>query len=530
MRTKKNIFASVGLALLCAFGTSAHAVTQPYNPNNILRDDILINTGTMSAQDVQNFLNNQGSCLASVSPANLGSGNTQTAAQIIASAANTYGVNPQVILTTLQKEQSLITQNCSQLDNQMVLSGSAPFTYLNTAMGYDVPDVLGVGTCLYTFVAQLTGANCTTSGGTNHYAGAPASMRTNFDSNAVGPGGTSPFPQSFTVQQYSDQPGTITVSPVSKATSLLYRYTPYAYYGNYNFYTIFQKFFGNPTCATNLAVIHGDSSPESSVLYNGTRYPIDSLATLSAWGLDCQPVSTVSQATYNNYPAGQPVTQVFKNDSAPEVYIAQGGVRRHIRTSLYVHQLGLDNEPYSVLPAGLIAQLPEGAPMGFLVQASGSPAIYLSEAGNKYYVPDIPTIEAWGFSFSELVVVNPAYVSALPTAGNLSTLVKGSGPEIYVASLEQFVYAPSPARLQDWNMQGMPVTVLEDAFLQSLPKAGTLSRVTRGDGPDTYYIAGNKRWYVQSLGTLNQLINQYGATTYMAYTAISSIPYAGVMK
>ena len=533
MLTLKHLsVATLATLVLSVFGfaSSARATLLPYDPNNIIQDAIFLNTGSMSQQDIQNLLTNSGSCLATSDPSLFGPGNTQTAAQLIFQSAQSAGVNPQVILTTLQKEQSLLTKSCAFLDANQ---GS---TYaINHALGYNVPDVLFVGSCLYTFVAQLTGGTCTDSrdSSVNHYRSGPSSMRSSYDNNAVGPGGTSPYPQSFTINQpatINTSGGTMTISPWSKSTALLYRYTPYAYDGNYNFFNIFQTFFGNPTCGTHLSVIQGDASPETAVLFNGTRYTINSLATLAAWGLTCAPTSTIPQATYSAYPYGGQITQVVKSADGPEVYILQGGLRRHIRTSLYVHQLSLDNEPVTTLPAALLANVPEGPPLGFLVQASGTAAIYLSQANGKYYIPNIPTLAAWGFPLSELITVNPVYVNALPTIGNLTTLAKGSGVNIFVAALENLVYAPSVSRLQDWNMQNIPVTILDDSFLQSLPENGSLSRLTRGDGPDTYYIAGNQRWYVQSIKTLNQLVAQYGQTTRMDNTAISSIPYVGVKK
>lgn len=528
MNTTRFSYITVALFALFAgafllFPQKASASTMAYNPNNIIRDDIFLNTNTMSATDIQNFLTSKGSCLATVSPSRLGPGQTQTAAQIIYTAAlaanHGAGINPQVILVLLQKEQSLITKSCAQLD-----AGLGSTYALDRAVGYNVPDVLDVGNCLYTFSAQMLGNTCDG----DSYMSAPSSLRYNFDHNSVGKSGNYPFPKSFSVPEYSDRTGNITISPVTKATSLLYRYTPYAYYGNYNFFTIFQLFFGSPTCSTNLNVIHNSATGGSAVLYKNTRYPISSLESLRAWGLDCPPAADVSASVYNSYAAGSLISRVFKNSSAPEVYIVQNGVRRHISTSLYAGSLKLDKEPIGNLPSGLIQELPEGPPMGFLVKASNSPKIYFSQLNKKYYVPNIPTLEAWGFQLSELVTVNPAYLNNVPTAGNLSTLVKGSGINIFVASLHNFVYAPSTSRLADWNMEGMSVTLIDDAYLNSLPKRGDLSRLTRGTGPDTYYIENRRRYYVKNLSTSVYLEQLYGALTPMSDTAISALPYVGV--
>jgi hypothetical protein len=533
MKTLMRFFGA-SLALCFVFATiplRVQAGLIPYDPNNIIRDDIFMNVTSMSVQDIQSFLTSQGSCLATASPSDLGS-TGQTAAQIIAQAAaaanNGAGINPQVIMTTLQKEWSLITLGCSSLESLYGGFSGGPQVYLKRAAGYNVPDVLGVGSCLYSFTAQLLGNDCSSgNAGPGRYMGSPSSLRSSFDANRVGPGGSYPWPTPFTVQQYSDKAGNITVTPNTKATSALYRYTPYAYYGNFNFFNIFQTFFGNPICRTNLTVIKVPEGTESSVLYSGTRYPISSLDTLKAWGLDCVPVTYVTSAVYAGYPVGGSITRVFKEIEGPQVYIAQNGARRHIRTSLYVDQLGLSSEPFFELPAGLIAGIPETNPLGFLVQGTGQSAIYLAQASSKYYVADIPTLEAWGFPLSELVTVNPNYLTDLPTAGTLTSLVKGTGPDIYVATVRSFAYAPSVARLQDWGMQNITITNLDDSFLKSLPKLGPLSRLTRGTGTDTYYIENKKRYYVSTINAAANFERLYGSPTPMSDTAISAIPYAG---
>lgn len=495
-----------------------HAAGLTYNPNNIIRDDIFTNSGSMSVQDVQNFLAARGSCLANVDVSELG--NTgQSAAQLIVNAAQTNGINPQVLLVTLAKEQSLIDQSCAQLDNRQ------GHTYaLTHALGYNVPDVLGVGECLYSFTSQMLGNNC----GPDHYMGGPASMRWSFDNNKVGPGGSYAFPTAFTVQEYSDRAGNITITPRSKATAMLYRYTPYAYYGNYNFFNIYTSYFGNPAYGENFSIIKSNDIAEISVLYNGVRYPFVNMESINAWGVQNIPVSVISSFAYYNYPVGGIMSRVFKESDGPRVFVASHGVARHISTSSYVDTFGLSNELVGNLPQGLIFGLmPEGNPVGFLVKATGQNAIYLAQAGIKYYIADIPTIEAWGFQMSELIEVTPTELETVPTVGTLTTLVRGSGPDIFVATLHTFVYAPSTARLSDWNMERMSVTWLDDAFLNSLPKRGTLSRLTRGTGPDTYYIENKRRYYVSKLSTSIALESQYGTLTPMADTTISRIPYVG---
>jgi hypothetical protein len=125
-----------------ALHTSALA---PSNYTNYLIDDSVFRDNTaMSASDIETFLTNEGSGLKSfMDVENCGStsgphyayyatyyscGNSRLAAQIIYDASQAYGINPRVILATLQKEQSLVTDP------------SPAASQINFAMGYGCPD------------------------------------------------------------------------------------------------------------------------------------------------------------------------------------------------------------------------------------------------------------------------------------------------------------------------------------------------------------------------------------------------------
>ncbi len=73
-----------------------------YDKNNLITNAQLTNANTMNASQIQNFLTSQGSVLA-----NFSSGG-KTAAQRIYDDCQTHGINPQVVLVTLQKEKGLI--------------------------------------------------------------------------------------------------------------------------------------------------------------------------------------------------------------------------------------------------------------------------------------------------------------------------------------------------------------------------------------------------------------------------------------
>ena len=111
-------FASAGFIYFSNIKTvSAH------DPNNLISNGEFIAWQTWDANGIQSFLNTKGGTRLR----NFREGGL-TAAQIIANAARIYGINPVVILSTIQKEESLVESNTN-------------FDYrVRWAMGYGVCD------------------------------------------------------------------------------------------------------------------------------------------------------------------------------------------------------------------------------------------------------------------------------------------------------------------------------------------------------------------------------------------------------
>lgn len=141
MRLGKKILMAHSFAL--AIATFAVLLipndAQAYTQSRLIDNAIFDNSGSMNEAQIQSFLVSKGSCLATyrdIDPTWNGTQWTYTgdasAAYTIAKVSNTWGINPQVILATLQKEQSLISgKGCV-----------AP--QINSAMGYDCPDSGGL--------------------------------------------------------------------------------------------------------------------------------------------------------------------------------------------------------------------------------------------------------------------------------------------------------------------------------------------------------------------------------------------------
>jgi hypothetical protein len=218
-----------------------------YN-NRIMDDSLFTRTSSMSVNDIQTFLNARVPVCDSwhIDPATGSSPSTpwvclkdyidpstnKRASQIIYDIAQEKGVNPQVILVILQKEQSLITDTW-------------PFnSQYKWAMGYGCPESQSVCDSEYAGLYNQIRLGVTL-------------LRVGFDRNC---GNTSSYPGWYVSAQWKKN-ATPNVDGISTRldnciSGSLYNYTPHRpdsaynlrqgtyYYGNYNFIKFFNDWFG----------------------------------------------------------------------------------------------------------------------------------------------------------------------------------------------------------------------------------------------------------------------------------------------
>ena len=222
-----------------------------FEAGNIIDDVVFTNNQSMNISQIQAFLNSKVpicdtwhagfygtsgtwygppfTCLKDYSE------NGLSAAQIISNAAQTYKINPQVLLVLLQKEQSLITD-----------TWPASYQY-KTATGYGCPDGAPCNELYYGFTNQVNNA---------------ANMFRKIMDTA--PTWYTPYSLGSNYIQYNPDAGcggTI-VNIQNRSTQALYNYTPYqpnasvinagyglgdscGAYGNRNFYLFFTDWFGS---------------------------------------------------------------------------------------------------------------------------------------------------------------------------------------------------------------------------------------------------------------------------------------------
>lgn len=253
------VMATAGALAFTVLTPAEAAASSDFNPGRIIEDELFYDGQAMSAQQVQNFLNQQvphgtprslrnysqattGKLPDAYCPGGYLGAGSETAAEIIAKVGRGCGISQKALLVMLQKEQSLITT-------------VSPNDYAyQRAMGYACPDT-----------GPNFGANCDASyfGFQNQVWHAARQLKRYRDS-----GQFTWFPVGgYANVQHHPNPscGTQRIRIENHATAGLYYYTPYvpnssvlagrpdncAAYGNYNFNKLYKKWFGD---AVNISV------------------------------------------------------------------------------------------------------------------------------------------------------------------------------------------------------------------------------------------------------------------------------------
>lgn len=283
------------------------AASAAFNQNNIMSDYVYGNAGTMSAGQIDAFLNSfPNSCISTgkgfVSPSLNGYnpgynpsqgflyGGNVSAGTVIATAAQAYDLNPQVILATLQKEQSLVsgsagchyetppTQTCTGSDrpygtyDSCVTACQYAGGCVYIAMGYDcpyycVPNSTGFSKQIIKAAWKMKFVQQRSLGNYNWNVQKPGwdnsdDPLTSYDGYMT-QGVLKRNAASAPVEYDGLRPvnsGALTVHLGSGATASLYSFTPFTS-GNTNFVNIFEAWFGSTHAGPSMVLPRNSGNP-----------------------------------------------------------------------------------------------------------------------------------------------------------------------------------------------------------------------------------------------------------------------------
>lgn len=495
----------------------ALTVQPEFNPNLLVPDAAFHDTQTFGGPEgIQKFLESKQSILANTSADFLAKlrepndvvlkltlddpqpqlGRLRTAAELIWDASRASGLNPQVILVTLHKEQGLIS---NAIDPSRVQRA------LNFAMGFDCPDSSGCGNLFPGFYFQLFG-NVDTGG--NRYLGSVKSLMKSFSvTNGRGPD-VAGFPARVgdqirienTLGDYAGIAKQQIVTLGNRATAALYRYTPHVFNGNYNFWRFFTSWFKYPN-GTLLA------SAQDGLLYiiqNGTRQRLPAFVA-KARGLNLSTAITASPTELDTYPVGPTYgpadnTIVSLNGSL-FVFLDE---MIHPASAFVLNQRKLDvgkSLPLLAEEMGLFARGPQLTPAdGTVLKGSYSPEVYLVQKGVlKVYSPF--TFKQYRVA-DQVQIIPDAEIASYAKQGYVipkeGTLVQpASNSDVYLISEQRrLTLTPELFKNLQFNKKDV-VKLATDAEIASIP-IGPPATPREG----TYFsIPGSSEMYLFKNGT-----------------------------
>ena len=545
--------AAVLVALLAGLGLTAIQTAvaldgKKFDPGLIISDSVFFDFGTMTADDIQRFLDSQvpvcgssstgmpclknyktdtpektadvGKCAYMPAQTNI------SAAQIIYNISRACGINPRVLLVTLQKEQGLVQARIP-----------SPYMY-RAAMGYGCPDS-DPGICGKVWTGLFN--QLYKAAGQFQWYGDP-----NGSFTYLKPGRTVSISYHPSASRNC---GKASFTLKSQATANLYYYTPFvpnaaalanlrgtgdncSSYGNRNFWRFYWDWFGSPIGGGFLLK---SSTSDPYFISNDIKYPIADPELVKELG-PLGPLGEISKEYLDSFPTGIPLTRIIKTAPVNNVstyFFISGGKKYLIANCDQATNLGLDCQAAVTLTQVQLDALPTGAfrpdITGVAKTAAVAPALpsYFLISATKKYPVDCAKSHLLGFTCSTATERTSQELDALQTVrisaaalGISSMLNLADGSRVFIkngqkrevlddASLTAEgigATAPSPLKLTDFGYLpwGPPIAIDSSLFVnRDLGREGVLV------GGQFYDIdlATNKdidfsKWFTKSSGTL----------------------------
>ncbi|MDN3309944.1 hypothetical protein QWJ90_03255 [Microbacterium oryzae] len=491
-----------------------------FDAGDIVSDAVFYNSGAMSAAQIQTFLKSKVptcqsgyTCLkdfrmtTSTRKADTyctrpyaGAAN-ESAATIIAKVAQACGINPQVLLVMLQKEQGLVTH-----------TWPSDWRY-TIAMGMACPDTAACDTRYYGFQNQVYGA------ARQYQVYAKSSWFTWF-----------PVGKSSRVQYHPDAScGSGAVTIKNKATASLYYYTPYqpnaaalragygtgdacSAYGNRNFYNYFTDWFG-PTRAAMTGLIRVDS--RDIYLVNGTSKVHVTSATLAEYKAAFGAWREVSADAAAAYPTKGTASLFIRNATSGEVALLQGGKRHRFATCTQVAQWGGRCGTELALAASTYTSVGKGSAVTNVARRSSNGRLHIVSGSRLVPLYDSAAVAAYTGSSAPYAAVMSAAAQKKYTVAEMrfargSWVKRTTSARVYLPTSDKhLVYLPSWGLADEYGL-GRGV----DANVTSTTLTGYADKGTLG-----LFAKCGTTTYVAASGTLRPVSTTAGFSTTTLDTA-----------
>ena len=430
-----------------------------------------------------------------------------SAAQIIWNAAQQYGINPQVLIVTLQKEQGLVTDDWPY---------QRQYTY---AMGANCPDTpSGCDPAYSGFATQMNrGAYLF-----NHYKNNINDYNYNVGSNYI----------LWNVSSSGCGGGTVNIQNI--ATAMLYIYTPYqpnqaslnnmygtgdgcSAYGNRNFWRYFNDWFGSPTATFLLR----GSSPTVYLAVDGKKYAA-SAAALSAYGFSSIPVNVTSDSYLAGLEDNGLLTTLFQSPGDATVYLADNGHKIAFTSMTACTNWGMDcgsATAKKILPISIANLLPYYGTLQPLMNHKGT--VYKLSGGEKEPLLSPNALFERGYSWANVTPIASPLNAGQPAGAalpqKLSFVRFAAGPSIYFYDDQDRFFA-----IKSYNAFKGWLSASDKLFVEDISKYNDTPPTTVGELKNV--VAQSGKTYLLDNGRRIDV-----SSTAAAWPAGTSYSFAGAM-
>lgn len=535
---------------------SPRPASAAFTSNRIMDDVIFDNANSMTAGQIDTWLNVNfpNSCISTnhgfsapdpngYSPSGgFSYGGPVSAGQVLYDAGQAYGLNPQVLLTTLQKEEGLVAGDgpygCTPLAISASVGYGCPdsgstYTYnnLSPALYYlnGNPMTSVTNTCVNTaskagFSQQLIRAAWLLKFGEQRSEGNTgwAVIKGNWNNSDDPPtcyGG--PMTQGYRKRCSADPSpvfydGYTTIDGVSThmdsgPTAAFYWYTPH-FHGNQVFVATFNQWFGDTTLP------YAFTAPNSSTIYvyvDGFKASVPALGILQDYGISPQSVQTLPQSTVDSIPSpvlandgiSPTLNYIVKSSSDTDadggsIYLITVGKKYQFKSMQQFNDFGYNQADITYLPLSFLMSFPGTSQLSNFV-SSPYGSVFQVTGGQKKLIFDYSTY----ISLNPSDVLTPASYFTVNTVAsgspisNRDILVKYSNREdVYLFDNNNYYSIPTFGVYSCWGF---------DASLNT-----PIYRL-----PDNSYISAISPTY-----PLDCLVNNSGSLSLMSRTLKYSIP------
>ncbi|MEY3335376.1 MAG: hypothetical protein RL566_299 [Actinomycetota bacterium] len=476
MRKALSAFAAAvliasGLTSVQSVPAAAAPPGSAFDPGLIISDSVFFDFGSMTVKQIQDFLDSRVEncraddpaidCLKNVrvsipetpatAPGEVGpckaiaAKEQATAAEVIHAIANACGINPRVLIVTLQKEQGLVTS-------------TKPTSYMyRAAMGFGCPDsdpaicgkvFVGLFNQLYRAAKQFRWYGNPEGSFTYWKPGRVISMRFNPKSSCGS--------KSFELK--------------NQATANLYYYTPYtpneaalrnlygvgdscSAYGNRNFWRFYHDWFGSPIGGGYLLK---SATSANYLIVNELRYLVSDpklLESLRPLG----PLGEISQAYLDSFQDAGVMSPLVIDNTTNVRYLLVDSIRYEITDCQVAAHYGYDCNLAIPLTSLQLNNFINGGALTRLAESATGARYWIENRTYRVVVDDL-ALSTVGGQGTQAVKLNveqvPALIQGAALASELALFsLKGSNDVLVASGGQTFRFVASLAtstNLQRW--------------------------------------------------------------------------------